>query len=65
MSITFYASGRLFRTDWFRFHIEVKRGEILRLAPVNVAARRVKVLDATGKSRELVKDVVVATSEKV
>ncbi len=65
VSITFYASGRLFRTDWFRFHIEVQQGEILRLTPVNVAARRVKVLDAAGKSRELVKDVVVATSEKV
>jgi len=57
--ITFYASGRLFRTDWFRFEIHVSHGEILRLDPVNIAARRVRVLDGAGKTRrELVRDVV-------
>ena len=45
-SVTFYASGRLYRTDWFRFQIEISRGEILRLEPVNIAARRVQALDA-------------------
>jgi hypothetical protein len=58
-SITFYASGRLFRTDWFRFHIHVSDGEILQLEPVNIAARRVRVLAGGGKTRrELVMDVV-------
>ena len=61
-SITFYCSGRLFRTDWFRFHVHVERGEILKLDPVNIAARRVRVLvprNGNGSRRkELVKDVV-------
>jgi hypothetical protein len=65
-SMTFYASGRLFRTDWFRFHIQVNRGEILRLDPVNIAARRVRTLDGAGKTRqEMVKDVVGAAAVKV
>jgi len=58
-SVTFFASGRLFRTDWFRFQVQVSHGEILRLDPVNIAARRVRVLDSAAKTRqELVKDVV-------
>jgi hypothetical protein len=58
-SMTFYASGRLFRTDWFRFQVEVRRGEILHLDPVNIAARRVQTLDIDEESQpELVKDVV-------
>src|SRR5215470_16706148 len=44
-SVTFYASGRLFRTDWFRFQIQVRHGEVLQLEPVNIAARRVQTLD--------------------
>lgn len=43
-AVTFYASGRLFRTDWFRFNIHVSHGSLLRLDPVNMAARRVRVL---------------------
>src|SRR5262249_34781438 len=35
-SVTFYASGRLFRTDWFRFQIQVRHGEVLQLEPVNI-----------------------------
>ena len=62
--ITFYASGRLFRTDWFRFHIHVSDGEIAQLEPVNIPARRVKVLAGGGKTRrELVMDVVGATPD--
>ena len=62
-SVTFYASGRLFRTDWFRFQAQVSNGNILRLDPITVPARRVQVLDARGTRstpaprRELVKDV--------
>lgn len=44
-AVTFYASGRLFRTDWFRFNIHVSGGTILRIDPVNIAARRVRVLE--------------------
>ena len=58
-SVTFYASGRLFRTDWFRFQLQVRQGEIIRLDPVNIAARRVRVIDNAAKTREqLAKDVV-------
>jgi hypothetical protein len=65
-SITFYASGRLYRTDWFRFQIEVNRGEISRLDPVNIAARRVSTLDDNQESlQELVKDVVETATAKV
>ena len=58
-SVTFYASGRLFRTDWFRFQIEVSHGEVRWLEPVNIAARRVQALDDDDETQqELVKDVV-------
>jgi hypothetical protein len=58
-SMTFYVNGRLYRTDWFRFQVKVSSGEIIRLSPVNIAARRVRMVDNTEKAkRELVKDVV-------
>lgn len=58
-SMTFYVSGRLYRTDWFRFQLQISRGEILRLDPVNIAARKVRIVDGAEKTRrELVKDVV-------
>ncbi len=61
--ITFYCSGRLYRTDWFRFQIQISRGEVLRLEPVNIAARRVRMLDNAAKTREeLVKDVAAAAA---
>jgi hypothetical protein len=44
-SVTFFASGRMFRTDWFRFQIEVRHGEIKYLEPITMAARRVQVLE--------------------
>jgi hypothetical protein len=60
-SVTFYASGRLFRTDWFRFQIKINNGSILRIEPVNIAARRVQVLERSDDPgefrRELVRDV--------
>ena len=67
VSVTFFASGRLFRTDWFRFQIEVRNGDILRLDPVNMAARRVRVLepkDGEPAVRELVRDVTAASAEE-
>jgi cell division protein FtsL len=68
VSITFYASGRLFRTDWFRFQLEVNRGNLLRLDPVNMAARRVRVLEPrNGQGRikqELVRDVTAVPADE-
>ncbi|MBV9183294.1 MAG: hypothetical protein JO356_18485 [Acidobacteria bacterium] len=61
-SVTFYACGRLFRTEWFRFQIHVSRGEIVALDPVNIAARRVQTVDDPSEltQQELVQDVVKA-----
>lgn len=62
VSITFYAAGRLFRTDWFRFQVQVRDGQLFRLDPVNISARRVRVLEGRSSAgstrRELVRDVV-------
>lgn len=58
-SMTFYAAGRMYRTDWFRFHIQVREGRIARLDPSNIPARRVRVIDYKGPERrsDLVHDV--------
>jgi hypothetical protein len=58
-SMTFYASGRMYRTDWFRFHVQMREGRIARLDPSNIPARRVRVIDRKGPERrqELVQDV--------
>jgi hypothetical protein len=59
-SASFYASGRLFRTDWFRFQVEVQGGRIERIDPVTLPARRVRVLEPhrVRKFRKpLVKDI--------
>ena len=61
VSVTFYASGRLYRTDWFRFEAEIRRAEILRLNPVNIAARRAQTLN---NEEDLVQDVVHAMAAK-
>ncbi len=67
VSVTFYASGRLFRTDWFRFQVEVSHGNIIRLNPVNIAARRVQVLERTADDkveREPARDVTEGVAEE-
>jgi hypothetical protein len=58
-SMTFYCSGRMFRTDWFRSHIQVRDGRIHKLEPSNMPARRVRVLERKGpeRRREFVQDV--------
>jgi hypothetical protein len=64
-SVTFYSSGRMFRTDWFRFYIEVGDGRIIRLNPTNVPARRVRVLEnrkGPERRRELAHDVTGGTA---
>jgi len=58
-SMTFYCSGRMFRTDWFRSHIQVRDGRIVTLEPSNMPARRVRVIERKGpeRRREFVQDV--------
>jgi hypothetical protein len=67
VSITFYAAGRMYRTDWFRFQVHVRSSHLLRLDPVNIAARRVRAIvprDGSGSTRrELVRDVVSHAAE--
>jgi hypothetical protein len=68
-SVTFFASGRMFRTDWFRFQIEVKHGNILHLEPTTMTARRVQVLEPetcepkAERELELVRDVTAGMAE--
>ncbi len=61
VSLTFYAAGRMYRTDWFRFHVQVRDGQLLHLNPVNIAVRRVRALEPRNGNgsprRELVMDV--------
>ncbi len=58
-SMTFYAAGRMFRTDWFRSHIVVRDGRILTLEPSTMPARRVRVIERKGpeRRREFVQDI--------
>jgi hypothetical protein len=58
-SMTFYAAGRMFRTDWFRSNIQVRDGRILSLEPSNMPARRVRVIERKGpeRRREFAQDV--------
>jgi hypothetical protein len=61
-SMTFYCAGRMFRTDWFRSHIQVRDGRLLSLEPSNMPARRVRVVEHKGKERrrEFVQDVATS-----
>src|SRR6202167_3444534 len=58
-SMTFYCSGRMFRTDWFRSQIQVRDGRIVVLEPSNIPARGVRVLAHKGQERrrDFVQDV--------
>src|ERR1700728_5025643 len=58
-SMTFYCSGRMFRTDWFRSQIQVRDGRILSRHPSNMPARRVRVIERRGpeRRRDCVQDV--------
>lgn len=61
VSLTFYAAGRMYRTDWFRFQVQVRDGQLLHLNPVSISARRVRALEprnGTRSTRQLVRDVV-------
>lgn len=65
-SMTFYAAGRMFRTDWFRSTIQVREGRILSLEPSNMPARRVRVVERKGpeRRREMVQDVTATNENK-
>jgi hypothetical protein len=60
-SASFYCSGRLFRTDWFRFKVEVRNGRIDRIDAITLPAHRVRVLEPHRvrkfRKRPLVQDV--------
>lgn len=57
--MTFYSSGRMFKTDWFRSQIQVRDGRIVSLEPSNMPSRRVRVVERKGpeRRRDFVQDV--------
>ena len=65
IAITFFASGRMYRTDWFRFNVLIHNGHFMRADAITLPARRVKV--AHGHEQppelELAKDVVSAENK--
>ncbi len=68
-AMTFYAAGRMYRTDWFRSQIVVREGRIVSLEPSNMPARRVRQVERKGQAerrREFVQDVAAGgPAEKV
>ncbi len=68
-AMTFYAAGRMYRTDWFRSQIVVREGRIVSLEPSNMPTRRVRQVERKGQAerrREFVQDVAAgAAPEKV
>lgn len=59
-AMTFYAAGRMYRTDWFRSQIVVREGHIVSLEPSNMPTRRVRQVERKGqpeRRREFVQDV--------
>ncbi len=59
-AMTFYAAGRMFRTDWFRSQVVVRDGRIVTLEPSTMPTRRVRVVERKGqpeRRREFVQDV--------
>ena len=63
--MTFYAAGRMFRTDWFRSHIQVRNGRIVALEPSTMPTRRVRVVERKGpeRRREFAFDVTANAQE--
>jgi hypothetical protein len=62
-SVTFYAAGRMFRTDWFRAQIVVREGRIVTLEPSTMPARRVRQVERKGqpeRRRDFVQDVAAS-----
>jgi hypothetical protein len=66
-AMTFYAAGRMYRTDWFRSQIVVRDGHIVSLEPSNMPTRRVRQVERKGKAerrREFVQDVTAGVIEE-
>jgi hypothetical protein len=66
-AMTFYAAGRMYRTDWFRSQIVVREGRIVSLEPSNMPARRVRQIERKGqpeRRREFVQDVAENAAEE-
>ncbi|HEV2468522.1 MAG TPA: hypothetical protein VGS78_04965 [Candidatus Sulfotelmatobacter sp.] len=62
-AMTFYAAGRMYRTDWFRSQIVVREGHIVSLEPSNMPTRRVRQVERKGqpeRRREFVQDVAAS-----
>jgi hypothetical protein len=59
VSATFYAAGRMFRTDWFRSQLQIRDGRIVSIDPSNMPTRRVRVVERKGpeRRRDFVQDV--------
>jgi len=63
-AMTFYAAGRMYRTDWFRSQVVVREGRIVSLEPSNMPTRRVRQVERKGqpeRRREFVQDVTATT----
>jgi len=66
-AMTFYAAGRMYRTDWFRSQIVVRDGHIVSLEPSNMPTRRVRQIERKGhqeRRREFVQDVTAGVVEE-
>jgi hypothetical protein len=63
-SMTFYAAGRMYRTDWFRSQIQVRDGRIINLEPSNMPTRRVRAVERKGpeRRREFAQDVTAGVA---
>ncbi len=65
VAMTFYAAGRMYRTDWFRSKMVVRDGRILTLEPSNMPTRRVRQVERKGqpeRRRDFVQDVTADIS---
>ena len=64
-AVTFYAAGRMFRTDWFRFKLLIHNGSVLRLEAASLPARRVRVVHGEHRARRdrLATDVSKQTAD--
>jgi hypothetical protein len=64
-SVTFYCSGRMYRTDWFRAQIVVREGRIVSLEPSTMPSRRVRQIERKGPERrkEFVQDLAETGAE--
>jgi hypothetical protein len=67
VAMTFYAAGRMYRTDWFRSQIVVRDGHIVTLEPSNMPTRRVRQVERKGqpeRRREFVQDVAAGADKE-